>query len=85
MGILTDIFIKQTGRKWAEQGFGNGIKAIKGSKNTNTLPTIVEKWSGFDEDNEYRKDGFCIGYLNDDEKLTFTQIADILEERFLVK
>lgn len=80
LGVLTDLYLKETGQKWE---FSAGCFEFQG--HSGSLPSPVRQWSGV-------KEGFggfetkggdidCLSGINDQND-SFDEVIEIIEERF---
>lgn len=85
LGVLADLYVKETGSKWVEND--SGIKTIKGSQDYWQLPKVVRKWAGLKKfqvspvvvfgGNNIKE----LSELNDKDRLTFKEIAKLIREQ----
>jgi hypothetical protein len=82
LGVLCDLYAKETGAKWEER---SDLDAFDMLDNGWVLPVEVQKWAGLlsRSGGEVIVDGksVTLSEVNDDLKLSFLQIADIIEEQ----
>lgn len=79
LGVACDVYAKEVGGEWREGGFfraGSGETLNDTSKYA--LPGRVREWLGLD-DASGQYEGAALIDHNDDDKLPFDQIADIIE------
>ncbi len=78
LGVLTDVYIKETGNGcWTFDNVfcdGNPEEDVCYDE---YLPPEVVKWAGLKSDNP--KVGNSLSYFNDESRLDFHQIADLIE------
>lgn len=90
LGVLTDLYIKEHNKEWTqEEGGTPGVK--NAGFHTAILPESVIKWSDMTDEVGAiglsiipPKDGqgFGLAHCNDGLKLTFDQIADVIQYAF---
>jgi hypothetical protein len=91
LGVLTDLYRQEKGGEWGPSTLGSDMKILSGIKGeeTSVLPAEVTSWAEVDQrtvhifagprDNlDLGRDWVSLANLND-EGLTFSQIADIIE------
>ena len=76
LGVLCDLHAKATSTEW-ETAAGLPEKYLDSLAN---LPAAVMKWSGITTQLGQLPNGRTLSSLNDDDKLSFAAIADIIEE-----
>lgn len=81
LGVLCDLHAQETGNDWIEELYGSDARFYLGQ--TLSLPYEVTDWANFDSFVyvDYNNKSDSLPYLNDKIKLSFTQIADIIEEQ----
>ncbi len=91
LGVLCDLYVKETGKaRWEENTPELMSEAFISltSEETEFLPLEVVKWSGLEKEDPYvfYKDGYnSLVILNDVEKLSFTEIANLIEKEYLTE
>lgn len=75
LGVLTNLWCKETGRKWKMDKYGYGFI---GSED-NYLPKPVMKWAGLESQNPYVKDE-ALSTWNDSLGYGFKRIATLIEK-----
>jgi hypothetical protein len=88
LGVLCDIYSKSKGANfWTETKRGSGcyyFESLPEQYEFATLPQNVSEWAGLHDDNpivEYGEEKVAISDLNDRERLSFNQIAAIIEDQ----
>jgi hypothetical protein len=83
LGVLCDVYAKQTGNKWIIQLTEDGIPFTYYyfDEASITLPESVKKWAGLDMPNPLIKEELSLAELNDAGK-TFEEIAQLIDENF---
>lgn len=74
LGVLCNIHAQEHPEIAKEQKDKTTYAGKSGS-----LPLIVQKWAGLDNGSVYVRPGYSIASLNDNRKLSFREIAAILE------
>lgn len=79
LGVLCDIYAENKGKSW--QPYDNKIISFFGE--VEILPNSVCIWAGTERNPEVNFKGSerLLSELNDQERLTFLQIADLIEEQ----
>ncbi len=93
LGVLCDLFAKENKTSWDLDPDPDGLR-LKGAAHTSLLPPHVAFWASGEKLEDFRvkielenEDGRMaeasrsLAELNDEEKLTLSQIADIIEEQ----
>jgi len=83
LGVLTDIFIDRHSRTyWIKHDEGYGLK-YKDALYLSTLPYPVKNWAGLgDNPTPYISiDNTSLVLCNDVKKMSFDEIADLIEEK----
>jgi hypothetical protein len=75
LGVLTDLFIKETSQQWDHDAGGYYSFETQGG----ILPLSVQQWAGLDEPNPYLA-GYHASDWNDIEGASFEKLADLIEE-----
>ena len=82
LGVLCDIYSKETGTQW-EPDFNGRFSLFYGE--SNYLPEVVKEWAGLDRQNPWvnTSEGAIteLAYLNDN-GTTFSEIAQMIEEQY---
>ena len=74
LGVLTDLYIKETNQQWHHDIGGFYSFEAEGS----VLPFSVQQWAGLDAPNPYLT-GFQLTSWNDEVGTSFEEIADLIE------
>ena len=95
LGVLTDLYDKDETVKSEDRWCGDLYSYTCGEakyKAESVLPQPVMEWAGLEEYNptvrysldttDSELDILSLAYLNDHEKLSFKQIADLIEEQY---
>ncbi len=89
LGVASDVYLKERGLEWVKHS--DPLSTLQGINSEYAcLPSEVEDWLGADECNphlyvkdvptdDYAEGEFSMSACNDDLKLTFNQIADLIE------
>jgi hypothetical protein len=80
LGVLCDVAAKDGPGQWAK---GGSYYLTDGSHSDTSLPLGVSKWAGLNDDNDPvvgPGGGMCLSSLNDENRLSFADIADLIEE-----
>jgi len=81
MGVLVDIYIKETGKgSWNSDYLGNYVFEGDSMSEEAVLPQEVMEWAGLHYPNPNIVDNNPCGKCNDVLELTFDQIADAIEK-----
>lgn len=75
LGVLCDLYLTEHKKKWDK--INNPIKTIDEEKKL--LPESVIKWAGLQEKSPKLFNGNSLISINDDRRLKFDQIADLIE------
>jgi len=85
LGVLCNIYSKQENIKWIKVGMTDStydnyfaIDVNKGCKDSGALPLVVAEWADLRLSNPI-VNGEALINLNDNKKLTFKEIADLIE------
>jgi hypothetical protein len=87
LGVLCDLAVK-AGVAWSEEKVWNGVSATtyrdyNGDNSTTTLPDGVAEWAEISASGQFSFEfGDTLWELNDNRKLTFEQIAAVIDEKF---
>lgn len=87
LGVLCDLAVK-AGVAWSEEKVWNGVSATtywdyNGDNSTTTLPDGVAEWARISASGQFSPEfGDTLWELNDNRKLTFEQIAAVIDEKF---
>ncbi len=79
LGVLCDLVKDRVGLEWKRESFGYFI-----GDDDLVLPTKVKDFAGLGSTNPsvlWEGRMYMMGHLNDNERLTFKQIADIIESQ----
>lgn len=74
LGVLCELHAEQTGHEWG----GDGMSDPTYLGDYEMLPEQVRAWAGLDTINP-RIRGWKLSALNDEEELSFPEIADLIE------
>lgn len=83
LGVLCDLYLKQTGEgSWEPSG--DTYSFVVGDDEVGAfLPEAVKNWAGLDSHSPLTKrNGQTLVYFNDNQRLSFSGIANIIEEDF---
>lgn len=83
LGVLTDLYLQEKGEKWEEEMIGEDSYYYFDCTEENITAPVI-KWAGLDScdpDVVYNEDLSTLTTLNDEERLDFNQIADVIEEQ----
>jgi len=91
LGVLGDIYAKENKKRWRKSN--NDLDEYGLHKNENYLTQEVEEWAGIGREDKYSLSPKVkyqgkkqwLSTLNDDEKLSFTEIADLIEAEWKEK
>ena len=75
LGVLTDLYIKETNQQWHHDGGGCYSFETEGS----ILPLSVQQWAGLDVPNPYLA-CYYLAAWNDDIGASFEELASLIEE-----
>ena len=79
LGVACEIYRENVGGHWDEEGcFHEGEEDYSGM----TLPVSIQGWLGVEGDDPTLGE-FTASHLNDVKGLTFDQIADLLEDKYV--
>lgn len=89
LGVLCDLYGKVHGIGWDEVGDSTGLSRFRFLDNLATLPDEVRSWSGLASHNPrvytdldvVSESRVTIAELNDTRGVTFSEIADLIEEQ----
>lgn len=86
LGVLCDIYAKEKNIPWTKKYPEERYLGIyiNGLYDAEILPVPVQEWAGLNDGNppvEYCGDPNTLASLNDTDRLTFLEIADIIEEQ----
>jgi hypothetical protein len=80
LGVLCDLHAKHTNAEWKSVDraiYGFNAYSYEGAELT--LPPEVMQWAGLPSNN-VEVDGNTLTFRNDHKKMTFSEIADVIEE-----
>lgn len=82
LGVLCDLYLKETGGKWHPAPITADLYGIAFSidEETQFLPPAVIKWAGLVSMEQLLIDGTSLTHLNDSENVSFEGIAALIEE-----
>lgn len=83
LGVLTDLYLQERSEDW-EQDVIEGVTYYHFDYDAENISSFVIEWAGLDScdpDVVYNEDLSTLTTLNDEERLDFNQIADVIEEQ----
>lgn len=82
LGVLTDLYLLEKGDGWDEEENGKCMVSRSFDNTDINLPTKVAWWAELSSNDGYYTKDKSLMHDNDEHKLNFNQLADIIEANF---